>query len=371
MGGLRLGQVRGIELRIDLSVVLVAALIAWSLAETVLPGAAPGRSTPAYWTAAAVTAVAFFGALLAHELGHSVVAQQHGVVVSSITLWLLGGMARLASDPPDARAAFRIAAAGPAVSAAIGALALGFGLPADGLVGGALVWFGAINLALAAFNLVPAFPLDGGRIHQAWHWHRTGDGLRATESAVRLGRAIGAGFLLLGGVQALAGSVVGGVWLALIGWFVRDAGSAELRHARLAGPLRSLAARDVMTADLRCAPADLPVDQLVEFAITNGRHSVYPVVEQGRVIGMVDVVARRARPAEATTVRGVMTPLADIARVEPDDALVDVARRVEGTRARALVCDGTDVVGIISPTDLARLVALLDGGASRSRPAVG
>ena len=238
--GFRVGRLSGIEVRLDWSVLIIAWLIAWSLAGDALPSAAPGYAAWQYWLVGSVAAVLFLLSLLAHELSHSVVAQHHGVVVRDITLWMLGGMSSLSGEPKDASTELRIAIAGPAMSLAIGvgAMAVGAACAVSGLsklVVVAWIWLATINGILALFNLVPAAPLDGGRVLTAVLWQRRGDHASAQVSAARAGRVFAYVLIALGLLEFATGNVVGGVWLAFLGWFVLSVAHAEEREARLRG----------------------------------------------------------------------------------------------------------------------------------------
>ncbi len=231
----RLGSINGIPIGLHWTVALVAAFFTLTLAGTLLPALAPGYSSLAYTVTAAVTATVFFASIIAHELGHSLVAQRNRVGVSGITLFALGGVAKLDSEPDNAGAAARIALAGPAVSVAIGIGSLigagvlaTLGLPT--LVTSGVLWLGIINLGMAVFNMLPAFPLDGGRVLQAWMWHRKGDRERATISAATVGRYLGWAMIAFGLWSLLTGG--GGLWTALIGWFIVAGAGAEARRAR-------------------------------------------------------------------------------------------------------------------------------------------
>lgn len=232
---IRLGKISGIPIGLHWSIALIAALFSFTLAGTVLPAAA-GGSVAAYWVVALATTVALLASIIAHELGHSIVAKNNGVGVSGITLFALGGVAKLESEPEDAGAAGRIALAGPAVSVVIGAgsLAVGavagaLGLPA--LLVAGVTWLGIINLVMAVFNMIPALPLDGGRALQALLWHRNGNRHNATIRAAKLGRYIGWVLVALGLWQFLSGGA--GLWTALIGWFIVTSAKAEGFRARM------------------------------------------------------------------------------------------------------------------------------------------
>ncbi|MEM7276164.1 MAG: site-2 protease family protein [Actinomycetota bacterium] len=234
---IRLGTISGISIGLHWSIVLIAALFTVSLAGTILPAAAPGAAGIAYLAVALATAAAFFASIGAHELGHSIVARNNGVGILGITLFALGGVAKLESEPDDAKVAGRIALAGPAVSVVIGiaGLVLGatvtsVGLPT--LVAAGLTWLGIVNLAMAVFNMLPALPLDGGRVLQAFLWNRGGDRHDATIRAARLGRYIGWALIIFGVWQFLNAGA-GGLWTALIGWFIVTSARAESFRARV------------------------------------------------------------------------------------------------------------------------------------------
>ncbi len=228
---LRLGRIAGIEIGVNWSWLVVFALISWTLASAVFPSTNPNLSKGAHIAMALVAATLFFASLLAHELGHALRARRDGMRIEGITLWLFGGVARFRGMFPSAGAEFRIAIAGPAVSLAVGGacvlVAWGASLPEG--VDGVVAWLGYINLTLLVFNLVPALPLDGGRILRSALWHVKGDFRSATRIAVAVARAIA--FLLIGAGLFLFvfQSSFSGAWLAFIGWFLLQAASGEAR----------------------------------------------------------------------------------------------------------------------------------------------
>jgi len=368
--GFVVGRIRNIDIRMNWSVVFIVGIVAWSLAEGLLPEYAQGYTTGEYWLTAGILAVALLGGLLAHELGHSLVAAHEGVAVSSITLWMFGGVALLTTSPKTPRSAIRIAAAGPAVSAGLGILALGAsslnrGMDGVALVGTGLGWFGAINLLLAGFNLLPAFPMDGGRIYHAWLWSRSGDEMSATRRAAALGHAIGGALVVLGLLEVLFLGLVGGVWLALIGWFVREAARAEMQRASAAAPLDTIPVSEIMTTAPQRALADGSVQSFVSEMLFGGRHAAYPVVRpDGSVVGLITVKSVRALDREgwaATTVGEAATPLARLTAVAPTASISEVASALRtDPERRALVMEDDHLVGIVSPSDIARLVTAVE-----------
>src|SRR5205809_821572 len=226
---IRLGKILGIEVGLNWSLIFIYALIVWTLATDVLPVDVPNQGALTYWAIGALGGVVFYGCLLAHELAHALVATRYGMKVSGITLWLIGGVSRLDGDPPSAGAEALIAAVGPLTSFVIAGLAVGlmFATSASPLVSDVFAWLAYVNVALALFNLVPAFPLDGGRLLSSLFWWRQGTRQRGVHSAVRIGRVLAYVMIGLGIVLAFTVSVVNGIWLAFIGWFLLSAGSQE------------------------------------------------------------------------------------------------------------------------------------------------
>lgn len=368
--GLRIGRVKGIAVQAHWSLVVVGWLIAWSLATAALPDAAPDHSTVGYWIAGSIGSVVFLAGLLAHELAHALVAKRNHLEVQSITLWLLGGVAALGTQPPTAAIALRVSAAGPATSLGLAALASGGGAIAGAagaseLVVATFFWFATISAILAFFNLLPAFPLDGGRIYQALVWRRRGDPIAATERAAVLGRKIGMGLIAVGLLEAATLSVIGGLWLAMIGWFLREAASAEVLQGRTQRTLSAYLVRDVMTPNPVGVPADWSVAMFVEHLLTTGQHASYPVSDSfGRVVGLLSLTQIRALPSQrwsTTSLAELAMPRERVAKVSSTDP-IDVLAQTLGDRAemRALVFDDDRLVGIVAPSDLARLLIAIE-----------
>jgi Zn-dependent protease len=302
--------------------------------------------------------------LLAHELAHAVVARGAGVEVDGLTLWMFGGVARLRSEPPTARADLRIAAIGPATSVALAA-ALGLlwlvlaALGADGLVMSVLAWLAGINLVLGLFNLVPGAPLDGGRVLRAVLWSTTGDRYRAAAFAAAAGQAVGYGLVALGLLVFLSSDPVGGLWLVVIGWFVQAAARAEHAATVSEHVLGGVSVRDVMSTEVETGSAEVSVAEFITRNVLRGHHSAYPVVgRDGVVEGLVTLrQLRGVAPDEraGTPVRDVCVPLDGIATCAPTDLLAEVLPRVtRESGLRALVFDEGRLVGIVTPADVAR-----------------
>jgi Zn-dependent protease len=232
---IRLGRVGGIDIDAHWTWLLVVVLIVWSLADGVFPATDPGLSDGTYLAMAAVAAVLFFGSLTLHELGHAIQAGREGVLIDGITLWAFGGVARLGGPMPSAGAELRVALAGPAVSLALGVvfLAAALAVPLPAAADGVLFWLGQMNLYLLVFNLLPALPLDGGRVLRSLLWARRRDFVSATRTAGTLSRGI-AQLMIVGGLAlAIVVGDFGGLWLAFLGWFVLAAAEAEVEWAEV------------------------------------------------------------------------------------------------------------------------------------------
>lgn len=367
---LSLGRIAGVRVGLHWSVLVIVGLVTVMLAGGRFPDAHPGHSAWAYDVLALLTAVVFLASLLAHELAHAIVARRNGVQVDGITLWMLGGVARLRSEAPTPAAELRIAGVGPLTSAVLGAAFTGLALWLDaigvsGLVVEAAAWLAAINVVLAVFNAVPAAPLDGGRLLRAYLWHRTGDPVRATRSASAAGRALGWFLVVVGFAAVLFQGNLSGLWSAMIGWFLITAATEEARRAELGSVPAGLPVRQVMTRDPVTVRASTTVlEFLAEGPFGAYRHSAFPVLAaDGTPAGLVTVRLVNRVPLQArsaTTVADVMRPLADVTTASPDEPVVDLIPRLEASRdRRALVLDTGHLVGIVTLADVSRALTWL------------
>jgi Zn-dependent protease/predicted transcriptional regulator len=355
-----LGRIAGISIGVNWSWLVVFGLIVWSLAASVFPAQNPGLADTTYAVMAVVAAVLFFASLLLHELGHAFQARGEGLQIEGITLWLFGGVAKFRGTFPTAGAEFRIAVAGPLVSLAIGiafvALALLAGLPSA--VDGIVAWLGVINLTLLVFNLLPALPLDGGRVLRSALWALRGEFGWATRVAAGVGRAIGA--LMIGGgmVVFIAGGRYGGLWLSFVGWFLYEAASGEARYLATHEALRGLHVRDLMVTEPVTVPSDLTLGRFMDDVVWSRRYTTYPVVDDGKVVGLLPFrcVAQVPRNEwDARTVADCMVPREDVPQLRPDQDLADALVELgESELNRALVLDDGRLAGFLSITDVAR-----------------
>jgi len=367
---IRVGSIDGIVVKLDWSILVIFWLLIWSLAAAGLPDLASGYSTPEYWIAASATTLAFFASLLAHELSHCVIARRQGLRVRDVTLWLLGGVSTIEQDPPTPSADLRIAIAGPATSFAIGVVALSAAatLGASGapqLIVASAAWLGSVNLLLAVFNLVPAAPLDGGRVLRALRWRRTGDRTRGALDAVRAGRVFAFALITLGFLEFLYGASVSGIWFVLLGWFLFSASHAEELQIHLTHDLATTRLRTLMTADPITVRGDLSVDQMLHDYVLTHHCSTFPVVDTaGRLAGLVTLSRlREVAPARraSTEVSDVAWPVDELTVATGDEHILDVLRRsARGGDGRIIVTDGDAVVGIVSPSDITRAIQIAE-----------
>lgn len=368
-----LGRIAGIHVGFNWSLLVVAALIAWSLATSFLPSATPGQPSAAYWTAGVISAFVFLASLLAHELAHSIVAMRRGVKVEGITLWLFGGVSRFSSDTnsPGTQALFTFV--GPLTSLVLGAvfylisIAIASG-PHPGLVSATLSWLGYINISLGVFNLVPAFPLDGGRLLQSLIWLRTGDRLRSTRIAARIG--MGFAYLLIAyglATFVFTGSVIGGVWSVFLGWFLLSAARSEEVGGLIRQALTGITVGDVMTPNPVQAPDDITVEDAIHSYVLASRHSTFPTHDaSGRLTGLLTLTALKnvAPDARATTpVKDVICPLDSTPTASPADPVANLLGVSPGcSEGRTLVLQDGQLVGIIAPSDINRLLQRSQSG---------
>jgi Zn-dependent protease len=360
---LRFGRIAGIPVGASWSALLIALLIAWSLGGQLLPAQVPGLAPAAYWLAGAAGAGLFLGSLLAHEVGHALVARRAGLRVRGITLWLLGGVAQLEDEPKSPGDELRVAIVGPAVSLA---LAVGFGLVALGLsaagspalVGVVAAWLALGNAALALFNLLPAAPLDGGRVLRGLLWRHHGNRVRASVTATRAGVWVGGGLVAYGLLGAFTGWGIGTLWTALVGWFLVTAARQERDHAVLGGGLAGLRADQVMAPAPAVAPAWFTVDAFLRNYVEPWRATLLPLRSfDGHPAGVVTAAALYAVPHDRRhLVRAgdVAIPMSALPVVAPDQPVGDLAARLAGGRTVAAVVAGGQLLGLITADDLAR-----------------
>jgi Zn-dependent protease/CBS domain-containing protein len=357
----RVGRIAGIEVRIDSSWVVIALLITYSMylrTSALYPELSGGGAV----ALGIVATVLFFGSVLVHELAHAVVSQARGIRVQDITLFLFGGATRAKVDTRGPADEFLIAVVGPLTSGLLaGLFGIAAGLGNDVLsrpLTGTLGYLAWTNLLLAVFNLVPGFPLDGGRLLRSAIWRATGNLARATQIAATAGQGVGWLLVAAGVAWLLAGDLAGGIWFAFIGWFLVQAARASYQDLQLQQLLRGVEAEDVMARHLVRIPPQLSLQAAVDDYFMRYDHSAFPVEEHGRTIGLLTLRAVRRVPREQWPTRRVrdhMVPLSDQVVVAPDARMDGVVDKLQdGQAGRVLVAQAGEVVGIITPTDLTR-----------------
>ena len=361
----RIGRVFGISIEIDYTWFIIFFIVVVGLASGWFAQYLPRISPGLRWLVAGLTTLLFFASVLLHELSHSVVALRSGLRISGITLFLFGGVSKLTDEPRSAGVELRMAIAGPLMSLVLAAVFLGASVLVRPLAGGEVFatvfrWLGFVNGMLAAFNLLPGFPLDGGRVLRAGLWKWMANLAEATRIAATFGQALGF-LMIIGGIFAFfTGAGFGGLWLAFIGWFLMQAAQQSYQQLMLQQALAGIPVRTVMTEEVETVPPDITLDQVVHDYIMGRNHPAFPVREGGRVVGLLCVNDVRAVPREnwhQVTVRQTAPPLSEHNTISASaDAWEALTRMSTETCGRLLVVEDGNVKGIISRTDLMRLI---------------
>lgn len=353
-----LGRILGITIRLDYSWFLIFVLMAWTLAVGYYPTEFPGWAAGQYWVIGALTAVMLFVSVLLHELGHSVVARQYGVGVQSITLFVFGGLAQITGEPPSAVAEFWIAIAGPAVSFALAVLfrilqpATAVAVPLLALV----KYLAYINGALAIFNLIPGFPLDGGRVLRAVVWQVTGNLRRATLIAANVGRLIAFLFILGGVFQILAGHFVDGLWIAFVGWFLESAAASQVQQQMLQSLLAGHKVFQAMNRQYTAVSPDITLRDLADRHILGSGLRSFIVTQNEHVVGLSTLHQVKEVPQDqwrTTTVSRIMIPTERMRRIQPEADLITAIEQMDRDGVNQLpVMTGQRILGMLSRGDI-------------------
>ena len=354
-------KLAGFQIALDWSWLIIAVLITWTLATGVFPYYYPDLTPAAYWSMGVIAALGLFGSIILHELGHATVARRYGLPIRRITLFIFGGVAEMEAEPERPAVEFWVAIAGPIVSFLVGlvcwlllqaAAGAGAGVP----VVGVLAYLASINVILAVFNLVPAFPLDGGRILRAVLWYWKGSLRWATRIASVIGGGFGILLIVLGVYRVLIGDFVGGMWWFLIGLFVRFAAQMSYQQVLMREALRGVPVRRIMSADPITVPSGITIARLIDDYIYRHHHDMYPVVDNGHLVGCVSMNDIKRLPRErwsAITVAEIMQPCSEATAISPDMDAMEVLSLMTRTRnSRLLVTEGDRVVGIVTLRDV-------------------
>lgn len=361
--GIYLTRVAGIPVYVNPSWFVVFTLVVWSLAWGYFPQLQPEWPQGAYWAVAVISALVFFLSVLIHELAHSLVALRHGIPIASITLYIFGGVARITEEPREPRVEFLVAGAGPAASLALAVLFLFISfLPLGEFVVVVTRYLGSINLLLAIFNMLPGFPLDGGRILRAYLWGRWDNLRRATKIAARTGHILAYMFMALGAITLLFGGFIGGLWWLMIGWFLDNAARSGYQHVLVREVLEKMTVKSLMQTDVMWVRGDLSVAHFIDQYLLRYPQRTFPVSRWGELIGLVtmeDVGRVSVDQRGGTQVEDIMTPREKLCVASPEDSAYDALQcMVNHEIGRLPVMRDEQVVGLVSRDQLLRAVAL-------------
>jgi Zn-dependent protease len=359
-----LGRLFGIQFRVHYTWFIIFILITGSLSWQFFPDSFPGWSWWQYWVVGAATSLIFFASVVAHELAHSLVGRTGGITIKSITLFIFGGVAHMSGEANRPGAELKMAVAGPVCSLVIGGL---FGLVwflnrgANIYVAAMFGWLALVNLSLAVFNLIPGFPLDGGRVFRSLLWRFSGKYLPSTRIATWLGRIVGYLFVLGGLLSTVfLHDWLSGIWLVLIGWFLENAASESYQQAKLRNDLQGFSASQVMTSDYALVPADIRINQLVQELIFAGGRDYFLVMNEGKLTGILtldDIKAIPQRHWPDIQVKDVMTEVDEIRLARPEQNALSIMEQMdEDDLDRMPVADDGRVVGAVSRDNLARFL---------------
>jgi Zn-dependent protease/CBS domain-containing protein len=392
--GVRLGRFFSVEVVADWSLLIIFGLVLFSLGGSLFPHWHPSWSAMLTWAVATAAAVLFFLSVLAHEMSHALVARAQGMPVRRITLFMFGGMAHLEGEPSSPRAEFLMAIVGPITSIVIGMAATAGayasigseatsllmtqpekGMAAIGPFATILLWLGPINVLLGFFNMIPGFPLDGGRVLRSILWWATGDLKRATFWASGVGRFFGL-LLMVSGVAMVFGfqipifgtGIVPGFWLVLIGWFLRSAAQGSYQQLLLRQSLEEVTAGQLMRSQIAKVPSDISVQSFIDDYVFELEQRFFPVSEGNRFVGMVSSGDAKAVPADerqTTPVRSIMTPASEVKTLSPDDPVLDGLSAIARQGVIPVVRAG-EILGLLASTDLNNRLMFLERNATKS-----
>jgi len=360
----KLGRIFGVEVGVHWSWVFIFGIVTWSFAEGVLVQFYPEWSVPHRWIGGAFIAAVFFGSVLAHEMSHAIVSNRNGLPVKSITLFVFGGVANLTKEPDQPGLEFRIAIVGPLTSLALGGVFAALWAALRGVnegVSGICAELALINTSLAVFNMLPGFPLDGGRVFRSAVWKRNHDRLRATRTAARVGEGIAYALMALGLALTLV-NTFSGIWLLLIGFFLRNASAGSYEQLAVETAIGGVTAADVMSTEFERVPPDMSVDELVQERMLRQHARCYAVMAAGEFAGLVTLADVRKVPREqwaTTSVYRAMTPTSALKTVWPSETLPNVLRIMATGNVNQLpVIQGRELVGMISRADVVEYIQL-------------
>ena len=367
MKEIRLGKVLGVEIDVTYNWFFIFGLVTVSLTFGVFPAQIPGLAGALYLAMGLTTSLLFFASLLTHEIMHSVVGNRSGIPIKKITLFVFGGMAQMSGEPGDAGSEFRMAVVGPATSAILAGIFFLFaraleGAAAPEMLWWPFVWLSDINFFLAVFNLLPGFPLDGGRIFRSIVWAISGNMETATNIASKTGQVIAFGMMSVGVWLFFLTGNISGLWLVLIGWFLYQAAAGSYQQLIFHHTMQGVRVRDIMSSNVETVSPAYTLRELVDSFFMTYRYSKFPVTKEGAVLGVVTLHDVKEVPEERwalTTIQEILEPLTEAQYVEPDDpATLAFMKMAEHNTGHLLVLKDLRLVGIVTRTDLMRLISI-------------
>jgi Zn-dependent protease/CBS domain-containing protein len=361
----KVGSVIGIPVYLHYTLVIAFGLVTWTLASGYMPNEYPGYGPQVYWVIGLASAAILFLSVFVHELAHSYVAKRNGLSIDRIILFIFGGVAQMGEESPSANVEFKVSLVGPATSFAIaGLLGLAYwvakGTGVEAAYYASLEYGGLVNLLLGGFNLIPAFPLDGGRVFRAILWGRWKNLLTATKTASKLGVAFAYLFIFGGLAFLFTGLFVNGIWFVFIGLFLKNGAEASLRQTILTDALSGVIVEDIMTRNVDTIEADTSLIDVVQNYFSRFKHGGYPILDRGTLVGILTLQdVRRVQREDWGRVRArdVMTPIAKVETANPEDTATDALMRLSKKDVGRLpVVRNGKLVGIITRSDLTHLI---------------
>ncbi|MDB9303785.1 MULTISPECIES: site-2 protease family protein [Cyanophyceae] len=362
MQGFRLGSIFGFEIRVDLSWFLIFFLVLWTLSAGIFPTSYPGFGNATYFGMGIVATLLFFASLLAHELSHTFVARAKGIPVEGITLFIFGGVSRTRMDAETPGDEFQIAGVGPLVSLLLAGFFgliwyVGINAGSSVVFTGIFAYLAVINLALAIFNMLPGFPLDGGRVFRSMIWKYTGNIKKATKIASTGGKWLAYLLIAFGALEMFAGAILGGLWLILIGWFLYNAAETSYEELLLRTSLKGVKAREIMTPHPETVSPEMNLQELVDTYFLSRRYHSFPVTQDSHPVGIITLNQVKDLPREEwkyRTVKDTMIPVENRVTARPEEQMSQVLQKMQDSGVRRVLVIQNDLLrGIITAHDLA------------------
>ena len=364
--GINIFRIAGIRISLDFSWFIIFFLLLWSLSSGYFPRIFPHQPARTYWLAGLLATLLFFASVLIHELSHSLVAIRLGIKIPSITLFIFGGVSQMAGEAPDPKTELKVAIAGPASSFVLALIFLAlrnftaaFATPIFFAVFNYLMY---INLALGIFNLIPGFPLDGGRVLRAIWWWRKGSISRATKVASDVGKGFAIFLIILGGIQIMGGALISGLWFIFIGIFLRSVAAGSYQELELRHALQGAKVRDIMVESVIKVSPSTHVDRLIKDYFLHYGFKGFPVASDGAPVGIVSLAGIRQVPENEQSVRTaseIMEAVSHEMTVAPDTSLAEAFRKLKAVPSeRLLVLENGRLAGIVTKTGLLRFLEM-------------